>query len=55
MAVDWRVLRLLTPIGHQNNTFDPYPAVPSGDYWRLGLVEVVVVVSMPLLLIVWPL
>tara|TARA_R110002096_G_C14568660_1_gene720450 strand:- start:93 stop:1688 length:1596 start_codon:yes stop_codon:yes gene_type:complete len=48
----------LTPIGHQNNTLILGPGgFRFGDYWRLGLlVEVlVVVVSMPLLLIVWPL
>ncbi len=48
----------LTPIGHQNNTLILGPGgFRFGDYWRLGLlVEVIVVaVSMPLLLIVWPL
>ncbi|MDP5084752.1 MAG: SLC13 family permease [Yoonia sp.] len=48
----------LTPIGHQNNTLILGPGgFRFGDYWRLGLlVEViVVVVSIPLLLIVWPL
>ena len=48
----------LTPIGHQNNTLILGPGgFRFGDYWRLGLlVEIlVVVVSMPLLLIVWPL
>ena len=48
----------LTPIGHQNNTLILGPGgFRFGDYWRLGLlVEVlVVVVSLPLLLIVWPL
>jgi len=48
----------LTPIGHQNNTLILGPGgFRFGDYWRLGLlVEVLVVaVSMPLLLIVWPL
>jgi di/tricarboxylate transporter len=47
----------LTPIGHQNNTLILGPGgFRFGDYWRLGLlVEViVVVVSIPLLLIVWP-
>lgn len=48
----------LTPIGHQNNTLILGPGgFRFGDYWRLGLpLEVLVVaVSMPLLLIVWPL
>ena len=48
----------LTPIGHQNNTLILGPGgFRFGDYWRLGLlIEVlVVVVSLPLLLIVWPL
>ena len=48
----------LTPIGHQNNTLILGPGgFRFGDYWRLGLlVEMLVVaVSMPLLLIVWPL
>ena len=48
----------LTPIGHQNNTLILGPGgFGFGDYWRLGLpLEIVVVaVSLPLLLIVWPL
>jgi di/tricarboxylate transporter len=48
----------LTPIGHQNNTLILGPGgFGFGDYWRLGLpLEIVVLaVSMPLLLIVWPL
>ncbi|KNX41795.1 Sodium-dependent dicarboxylate transporter SdcS [Roseovarius tolerans] len=48
----------LTPIGHQNNTLILGPGgFRFGDYWRLGLpLEVlVVVVSLPLLLVVWPL
>ena len=48
----------LTPIGHQNNTLILGPGgFRFGDYWRLGLpLEVVVVaVSLPLLLIIWPL
>lgn len=48
----------LTPIGHQNNTLILGPGgFRFGDYWRLGLpMEIlVVVVSMPLLLLVWPL
>ncbi|WP_322890459.1 MULTISPECIES: SLC13 family permease [unclassified Yoonia] len=48
----------LTPIGHQNNTLILGPGgFGFGDYWRLGLpLEVMVVaVSLPLLLVVWPL
>ncbi len=48
----------LTPIGHQNNTLILGPGgFGFGDYWRLGLpLEVIVIaVSLPLLLIVWPL
>jgi len=48
----------LTPIGHQNNTLILGPGgFRFGDYWKLGLpLEViVVVVSVPLLLLVWPL
>lgn len=48
----------LTPIGHQNNTLILGPSgFKFGDYWKLGLpVEIVVVaVSMPVLLWVWPL
>jgi di/tricarboxylate transporter len=48
----------LTPIGHQNNTLILGPGgFRFGDYWKLGLpLEVLVVaVSVPLLLIVWPL
>ncbi|TVS15115.1 MAG: SLC13 family permease [Gammaproteobacteria bacterium] len=48
----------LTPIGHQNNTLILGPGgFGFGDYWRLGLpMELLVIaVSMPLLLIVWPL
>lgn len=48
----------LTPIGHQNNTMILGPGgFRFGDYWKLGLpLEVLVVaISMPLLLIVWPL
>ncbi|MEE4295006.1 MAG: SLC13 family permease [Wenzhouxiangella sp.] len=48
----------LTPIGHQNNTLILGPGgFRFGDYWRLGLpVEViVVVVSVPMILMVWPL
>ena len=48
----------LTPIGHQNNTLILSPGgFRFGDYWRLGLpMEIlVVVISVPLLLLVWPL
>ncbi|WP_258807663.1 SLC13 family permease [Pseudidiomarina sp. CB1] len=48
----------LTPIGHQNNTLILGPGgFRFGDYWKLGLpVQVLVIaVSMPLLLVVWPL
>jgi di/tricarboxylate transporter len=48
----------LTPIGHQNNTLILGPGgFGFGDYWRLGLpMEVIVVgVSVPMLLWVWPL
>jgi di/tricarboxylate transporter len=48
----------LTPIGHQNNTLILGPGgLKFGDYWRLGLpLEVLVVaISVPVLLVVWPL
>ena len=48
----------LTPIGHQNNTLILGPGgFRFGDYWRLGLpLEVIVVaVSVPVILLVWPL
>ena len=48
----------LTPIGHQNNTLILGPGgFQFGDYWRLGLpLELLVIaVSLPLLLVVWPL
>jgi di/tricarboxylate transporter len=48
----------LTPIGHQNNTLILGPGgFRFGDYWRLGLpLDVLVVsISIPLLLLVWPL
>lgn len=48
----------LTPIGHQNNTLILGPGgFRFGDYWRLGLpLELLVVaVSIPILLLVWPL
>ncbi|MCL4722496.1 MAG: anion permease, partial [Gammaproteobacteria bacterium] len=47
----------LTPIGHQNNTLILGPGgFRFGDYWRLGLpMEILVVaVSLPMLLRVWP-
>jgi di/tricarboxylate transporter len=48
----------LTPIGHQNNTLILGPGgFRFGDYWRLGLVleVIVVIVSVPMILWVWPL
>ena len=48
----------LTPIGHQNNTLILGPGdYRFGDYWRMGLpLEIIVIaVSVPMLLIVWPL
>ena len=48
----------LTPIGHQNNTLILGPGgYHFGDYWRLGLpLEILVVaVSIPMILLVWPL
>lgn len=48
----------LTPIGHQNNTLIIGPGgFRFGDYWRLGLpVSILVVaVSVPMLLWIWPL
>jgi di/tricarboxylate transporter len=48
----------LTPIGHQNNTLILGPGgFRFGDYWRLGLpLEVLVcAVSIPMLLVIWPL
>ncbi len=48
----------LTPIGHQNNTLILGPGgFRFGDYWRLGLpLEMLVIaVSLPMLLWVWPL
>lgn len=48
----------LTPIGHQNNTLILGPSgFHFGDYWRLGLMlEIIVVaVSVPAILWVWPL
>lgn len=48
----------LTPIGHQNNTLILGPGgFRFGDYWRLGLpIDILVVaVSIPMILLVWPL
>ena len=48
----------LTPIGHQNNTLILGPGgFHFGDYWRLGLMleVIVVLVSIPVILWVWPL
>ncbi len=48
----------LTPIGHQNNTLILGPGgFRFGDYWRLGLLLelIVIVVSVPVILQVWPL
>jgi di/tricarboxylate transporter len=48
----------LTPIGHQNNTLVMGPGgYRFWDYWRLGLplAVVVAVVSVPVLLVIWPL
>lgn len=48
----------LTPIGHQNNTLILGPGgFRFGDYWRMGLAleAIVVAVSVPVLLWVWPL
>jgi di/tricarboxylate transporter len=48
----------LTPIGHQSNTLVMGPGgYKFGDTWRMGLpLEIIVVlVSLPLILLVWPL
>jgi len=48
----------LTPIGHKNNTLIMGPGGYSfGDYWRMGLpLEILVVlVSVPMIALVWPL
>ncbi len=48
----------LTPIGHKNNTLILGPGgYKFGDYWRMGLpLEIIVVaVSVPLILVFWPL
>lgn len=47
----------LTPIGHKNNTLIMGPGgYQFGDYWRMGLpLEIIVVaVSVPMILLVWP-
>ncbi len=47
----------LTPIGHKNNTLILGPGgYAFGDYWRMGLpLEILVIaVSIPMILIVWP-
>lgn len=46
----------LTPIGHQNNTLILGPGgFRFGDYWKLGLLleAIIVVLSVPLILLVW--
>lgn len=48
----------LTPIGHQSNTLVLKPGgYRFGDYWRLGLPleALIVLVSVPMILLVWPL
>ena len=48
----------LTPIGHKNNTLILGPGgYAFGDYWRMGLpLEILVVaVSVPAILVFWPL
>jgi di/tricarboxylate transporter len=48
----------LTPIGHKNNTLILGPGgYEFGDYWRMGLpLEILIVlVSVPMILLVWPL
>ena len=48
----------LTPIGHKNNTLIMGPGGSQfGDYWRMGLpLEILIVlVSVPMILLVWPL
>jgi di/tricarboxylate transporter len=48
----------LTPIGHKNNTLILGPGGYSfGDYWRMGLpLEILIVaVSVPAILVFWPL
>ncbi len=48
----------LTPIGHKNNTLIMGPGgYRFGDYWRMGvpLEILIVVISVPTILVVWPL
>jgi di/tricarboxylate transporter len=48
----------LTPIGHKNNTLIMGPGgYQFGDYWRMGLpLEILIVlVSVPMIVLVWPL
>ena len=48
----------LTPIGHKNNTLIMGPGgYQFGDYWRMGLpLEILIIaVSVPTILVVWPL
>ena len=48
----------LSPIGHKNNTIIMGPGgYKFGDYWRMGLpLEILILtVSIPLILIFWPL
>jgi di/tricarboxylate transporter len=48
----------LTPIGHKNNTLIMGPGgYRFGDYWRMGLLLelIIVAVSVPTILVVWPL
>ncbi|MGB5707985.1 MAG: SLC13 family permease [Arenicellales bacterium] len=47
----------LTPIGHKNNTLIMGPGgYRFGDYWRMGLpLEIIVIlVSIPMIMLVWP-
>ena len=47
----------LTPIGHQSNLLVMGPGgYRFGDYWRMGLMldALIVIVSIPLILLVWP-
>ena len=48
----------LSPIGHQSNTIVMGPGgYRFGDYWRMGLpLEIIIVaVSIPLIMWIWPL
>ena len=48
----------LTPIGHQSNTLVMSPGgYKFGDYWRMGLpISILIVaISIPMILMVWPL